>query len=189
MIGTFSVTWRLTSTSFSKETPNLDINTCFDVHKKTVVLPWNYYHGSPLPQHTKSVTELCRDGERQRMWKLLSHVWLCEPVDCVVRGILQARILVWVASPFSRVSSQPRDWTWVCCTEGSYVGFSINMSDMSLKSLLQWGDLRLPLPWLAPVCPQRFSFAAHREAFLCVNTLPMCVRYLFLLPFVFPTRF
>ena len=113
MIGTFSVTWRLTSTSFSKETPNLDINTCFDVHKKTVVLPWNYYHGSPLPQHTKSVTELCRDGERQRMWKLLSHVWLCEPVDCVVRGILQARILVWVASPFSRVSSQPRDWTQV----------------------------------------------------------------------------
>ena len=69
------------------------------------------------------------------------------------------------------------------------MGFSINMSDMSLKSLLQWGDLRLPLPWLAPVCPQRFSFAAHREAFLCVNTLPMCVRYLFLLPFVFPTRF
>ena len=28
-------------------------------------------------------------------------------------GILQARILEWVAIPFSRGSSQPRDWTWV----------------------------------------------------------------------------
>ena len=28
-------------------------------------------------------------------------------------GILQARILEWVAIPFCRGSSQPRDWTWV----------------------------------------------------------------------------
>ena len=31
------------------------------------------------------------------------------PVDYTVRGILQARILKWVAFPFSRGSSQPRD--------------------------------------------------------------------------------
>jgi len=30
-----------------------------------------------------------------------------------IHGILQAKILEWVASPFSRESSQPRDWTWV----------------------------------------------------------------------------
>jgi len=34
---------------------------------------------------------------------------LCDPVDCIVHGILQARILEWVAIPFSRGSSQPRD--------------------------------------------------------------------------------
>ena len=39
---------------------------------------------------------------------------LCDPVDCSlpgssVLGILQARILEWVAIPFSRRSSQPRD--------------------------------------------------------------------------------
>ena len=39
---------------------------------------------------------------------------LCDPVDCSPTGssvhrILQARILEWVAIPFSRVSSQPRD--------------------------------------------------------------------------------
>ena len=36
---------------------------------------------------------------------------LCDSVDYTVHGILQARILEWVAFPFSRGSSQPRDWT------------------------------------------------------------------------------
>ena len=33
----------------------------------------------------------------------------CCPPDTSVHGILQARILEWVAIPFSRGSSQPRD--------------------------------------------------------------------------------
>ena len=42
---------------------------------------------------------------------------LCDPVDCgppgsSVHGILQARILEWVAISFSRGSSQPRDQIW-----------------------------------------------------------------------------
>ena len=36
---------------------------------------------------------------------------LCDPVDYTVHGILQARTLEWVAFPFSRGSSQPRDQT------------------------------------------------------------------------------
>ena len=36
---------------------------------------------------------------------------LCDPMDYTVHGILQARILEWVAFPFSRGSSQPRDRT------------------------------------------------------------------------------
>ena len=35
----------------------------------------------------------------------------CNPMDCIVYGILQARILEWVAFSFSRGSSQPRDQT------------------------------------------------------------------------------
>ena len=38
---------------------------------------------------------------------------LCDPVDYTVHGILQARILEWVAFPFSRESSQPQDQTQV----------------------------------------------------------------------------
>ena len=36
---------------------------------------------------------------------------LCDPMDYTVHGILQARIMEWVAFPFSRGSSQPRDQT------------------------------------------------------------------------------
>ena len=43
---------------------------------------------------------------------------LCDPMDYTptgssVHGILQARILAWLAIPFSRGSSQPRGWTQV----------------------------------------------------------------------------
>ena len=37
-----------------------------------------------------------------------SCLTLCDPMDCIVYEILQARILDWVAVPFSRGSSQPR---------------------------------------------------------------------------------
>ena len=36
---------------------------------------------------------------------------LCDPMDYTVQGILQARILEWVAFPFSRESSEPMDQT------------------------------------------------------------------------------
>ena len=45
---------------------------------------------------------------------------LCDPMDCTVRGILQARILQWVAFPFSRGSSRPRNQTRVSCTAGGF---------------------------------------------------------------------
>ena len=45
---------------------------------------------------------------------------LCSLVDYIVHGILQARILVWVAFPFSRGSSQPRDGTQVSCIAGRF---------------------------------------------------------------------
>ena len=48
----------------------------------------------------------------------------CNPIDCSlpgfsVHGILQARILEWVAISFSRGSSQPRNRTRVSCIAGT----------------------------------------------------------------------
>ena len=45
---------------------------------------------------------------------------LCDPMDYTVHGILQARLLEWVAFPFSRGSSQPRDQTQVSHTAGGF---------------------------------------------------------------------
>ena len=39
----------------------------------------------------------------------------CNPPGSSVHGILQARILEWVAIPFSRGSFWPRDWTHITC--------------------------------------------------------------------------
>ena len=58
-------------------------------------------------------------------WKSLSQVWLCHPMDCnppgsSVHGILQARILEWVAMPSSRWPSQPRNLTQVSYIAGGF---------------------------------------------------------------------
>ena len=45
---------------------------------------------------------------------------LSDPMDYTVHGILQAIILEWVAVPFSRGSSQPRDQTQVSCIAGRF---------------------------------------------------------------------
>ena len=56
---------------------------------------------------------------------LQSCLMLCNPIDgsppgSPVPGILQARTLEWVAIPFSRGSSPPRDRTQVSCIAGSF---------------------------------------------------------------------
>ena len=50
---------------------------------------------------------------------------LCDPMDCSLPGpfvhwVLQERIREWVAIPFSRGYSWPRDWTWVSCIAGRF---------------------------------------------------------------------
>ena len=45
---------------------------------------------------------------------------ICNPMDYTVHGILQARILGWVTFPFSKGSSQPRDWTQISCVAGGF---------------------------------------------------------------------
>ena len=54
-----------------------------------------------------------------------SCLTLCDPMDCSlpgssVHGFLQARILEWVAIPFSRRSSQLRDQIWVSSTADAF---------------------------------------------------------------------
>ena len=48
------------------------------------------------------------------------YLTLCDPMDYTIHGILQARILEWVAFPFSRGSSKPRDRAQVSHIAGRF---------------------------------------------------------------------
>ena len=85
------------------------------------VTPWTVARQAPLSMG------FCR----QEHWLLLllsrfSHVpTLCNPTDgspagSSISGILQAKILEWVAISFSRRSSLPRNWTCVQCRQIPY---------------------------------------------------------------------
>ena len=67
---------------------------------------------------------------------------LCNPMDYTVYGILQARILEWVAFPFSRGSSQPRDRIQVSHIAGrfftSWATRKPKSTGVGSLSLLQW---------------------------------------------------
>ena len=61
----------------------------------------------------------------QRMLVAQSCPTLWDPMDCSLPGssvhrIFQARILKWVAIPFSKISSWPRDRTQVSCIAGRF---------------------------------------------------------------------
>ena len=60
-----------------------------------------------------------------RKWLSQLCLTLCDHMDCgppgsSVHGILQARVLEWIAIPFSRWSFQPRDLTQVSCIAGRF---------------------------------------------------------------------
>ena len=68
----------------------------------------------------------------------LCHPMNCSPAGFSVYGILQARILEWIAIPFSRGSSWPRDWTQVSCIAGSF--FTIWTTGKSFRRV--WHELK-----------------------------------------------
>ena len=79
-------------------------------------------------------------------WKkceTLSCVWLCHPTNCnpPVQGILQARLLEWVAVPFSRGSSQPTGQTQVSWIAGRF--FTIWVTREAQKVLVAKPSLTL----------------------------------------------
>ena len=70
---------------------------------------------SSYPNHSQILHEAFYDCFIPQVKVAQSCPTLCDPLDYTAHGILQARILEWVAVPFSRGSSQPRNRTWVSC--------------------------------------------------------------------------
>ena len=84
---------------------------------------------SYIPQKDISVVSLLYKQHFHNVWSLVKVLvvhacpTVCDPMDCSLpayHGILQARILEWVAIPFSRGSSQPRDRTQVSCIASGF---------------------------------------------------------------------
>ena len=100
---------------------------------------------------------------------------LCDPMDYAVHGILQARILQWVAVPISRGSSQPRVRTHVSCIAGRFFtnwegsrtfllapqggqGFHHHLPRETLRQL--WKKESQSSPCFSP---QAVSISSHQE--------------------------
>ena len=112
-----------------------------------------------------------------------SYQTVCDPMGYTAHGILQARILEWVAFLFSRGSSQPRDrtqvspfaggfftswatreffvrkWQILCCFEG-------------LSDFKNWLKKQL----LSPLSVCMSHLPGHRDKSLIVDNLPLRVR-------------
>ena len=77
------------------------------------------------------------------VWVIQSCPTFCDPMDysmpgSSVHGILQARILEWVALPFSRGSSWPRDWSQVSHTGDRFFTIWVkSYTDMVKKNFFQ----------------------------------------------------
>ena len=80
---------------------------------------WNIIYSSTF--YWGAVISLC--WGTQWKWKSFSHVHLFVSPWITVHGILQTRILEWVAFPSCRGSSQPRDGTQASRIAGGFGGF------------------------------------------------------------------
>ena len=108
----------------------LRTSAIMDYHLDTWPFCYFVFIWNPLKDFNKDfflfhTTAICKkvlfylnETVSEKKVKSLSHVWLCNSMDCSlpgcsVHGIFQARVLEWVASAFSRRSSWPRGWTQV----------------------------------------------------------------------------
>ena len=100
--------------------------TCPDIDETPKKLGWK---GKLRIKRTHYLGEICflpfKSRQVSNNGSVQSCPTLCDPMDCSppgfsVHAILQARILEWVAIPYSRISSWPRDRTHVSCI--SFIG-------------------------------------------------------------------
>ena len=89
-------------------------------------------------------------------WVTQSCPAVCDPIDgsppgSSVRGILQARILKWVAISFSGGSPRPGDWSCVSCLAGRF--FTTELPGKRMQSLRPDSFTLFPRLHLTQLCP------------------------------------
>ena len=116
---------RLTSYSYFRPDTIVKLGWKISIHYTFI---WsNWFDVDVAPLRTSLVAQMVKNlPAMQETWGLipdlgrslgegngnpLQYFCLENPMDYTVHGILQARIVEWIAVPFSRGSSQPRDRT------------------------------------------------------------------------------
>ena len=91
----------------------------------------------------------------------------CSPPGSSVCGILQARILEWVAISFSKGSSRPRDQTRVSRIAGRCftIWATRGVPSVSQDAHLRWGEIQLHLP-------ESLGNAGAEESGACTGGVP-----------------
>ena len=108
-----------------------------------------------------------------------SCLTLWDPLDYTVHGILQARILEWVAISFSRESSQPRDRTQISPIAGRFLPAEPQRkpknTGVGILFLLQWSSW--PRNWTRIACIAGRSFTnwAIRDSMSNVPVIHCCL--------------
>ena len=92
----------------------------------------------------------------------VSHIWFYNAMDyslpgSSVLGILQARILEWVAIFFSKESSLLRDWTWVSCIAGRFFTIWVTREKAGAVYLVLRFDEQIPALYSLDAFPQSWQ--------------------------------
>ena len=121
------------------------------------------------PKITKEDSK--RDNRSKRIMKVLvaqSCLTLWNPRTYLpgssVHGIHQTRILEWIAIPFSRGSSWPRDWTQVSCIAGIFFTVWANREALLL------------FPQSQITCVFRCNFILQKSSELSLMTIFLSMR-------------
>ena len=118
-----------------------------------------------------------------------SCLTVCNPMECTVHGILQARILEWVAVSFSRGSSQARDQTWVSHIAGGFfTNWVIREAWFCLLCLYQNTIMFLTLLfllghlWNCPLLTHIAKWLLHLLSFISQISFPLSAHFLHSVP-------
>ena len=94
---------------------------------------WGTVKYNTVQNFSKKFIEVCRRKVESISPSVLSDsLWPPWTVGSSFCGILQARILEWVAISYSRGSSRPRDWTCVSCIAGRFFTVWATNSDYNV---------------------------------------------------------
>ena len=118
----------------------------------------------------------------------------CGPPGSSVRGVYQVRVLEWVAMPFCRGSSQPRDGSWISCTAGGVFTTEPSGKALSVSSVQSLSCVGL---FVTPWTTARQASLSITNSWSLLRNMPIesvmpsnlliLSRPLLLLPSVFPS--